>query len=154
MDAATPAGARPASTPPRISFGTGTTIGVGAAGKQVAEDVSELVRAEVALAKAEILGGVKTKLTGFGLFAAAGVLAGIAFLGLLITIGYVLYEVVGLSGWLSALSVTLGLLVIAGVLAGVGKGKAATAVSADTVKANVQSDLAEAKTHLPSKGTS
>lgn len=135
----------------RSPFGPPPKIGASEAMKAVAEDASALIKAEIDLAKAELTAGVKAKATGGGLLAAAGVLAGIAFLGLLITIGFVLAEVAGLPGWASALIVSAALVVVAAVLALAGKKKLETDISIDTTKRNVEEDLAWTKEHLTSR---
>jgi len=141
-----PASADGAPDEPKLSFGPRPTIGVGAAGKAVAEDVSELVKAEIALAKAEVSEGVKAKAAGAGAFGAAGVLGWLGLQGLLITIGFLLALV--LPGWAAAAIVTGVLLLGAGIAALVGKRKMATPVSLDTTKANVEEDVAWTKQHL------
>lgn len=145
----TQAGARAAGGQPRLNFGPKPTIGVGPAGKAVAEDVSALIKAEIALAKAEVTGGIKSKAVGAGAFAVAGVFAWLALQGLLITAGFALALV--LPGWAAALIITVVLLVIAGVAAMVGKRKMATPVSLDTTKANVEEDVAWTKSHLSNR---
>jgi hypothetical protein len=136
----------------RNVFGPAPTIGTAEAFKQVAEDASTLVKAEIALAKAEVMEGVKAKATGAGMFAAAGALVAVASLGLLITIGFVLAEVAGLPGWASALIVSVALLVFAGVLVVVGKKTMASKdISVDTTKQNIEEDIAWAKQRLTSR---
>ena len=134
---------------PRLNFGPKPTIGVGAAGKAVAEDLSALIRAEIALAKAELSGGVKDKAAGAGAFGAAGVLGWLALQGLLITAGFALALVV--PGWLAALLVSVALLAMAGIAAMIGKRKIKTPVSLDTTKANVEEDVAWTKSHLSNR---
>ena len=136
----------PPPSQPRFSFGPKPTMGVGAAGKAVAEDISALVKAEVALAKAELSDGMKAKAAGAGAFGAAGVLGWLGLQGLLITLGFVLS--IWLYPWAAALVVTLLLLVGAAIAAMVGKRKMATPVSLDTTKANVEEDVAWTKSHL------
>ena len=131
---------------PRFSFGPKPTVGVGAAGKAVAEDLSALVKAEIALAKAELSEGAKAKAMGAGAFGAAGVMGWLGLQGLLITLGFVL--AIWLPGWAAALIVTAILLLGAGIAAMVGKRKMATPVSLDTTKANVEEDVAWTKSHL------
>ena len=131
---------------PRFSFGPKPTVGVGAAGKAVAEDISALVKAELALAKAELSDGVKAKAVGAGAFGAAGILGWLGLQGLLITLGFVL--ALWLPGWAAALIVTALLLIGAGIAALVGKRKMATPVSLDTTKAQVEEDVAWTKSHL------
>ena len=135
--------------PPRLSFGPKPTVGVGAAGKAVAEDISALVKAEIALAKAELSAPIKAKAAGAGALGAAGALAWLGLQGLLITAGFALALVV--PAWLAALIVSVALLLSAGIAAMVGKRKIATPVSLDTTKANVEEDVAWTKSHLPSR---
>ena len=132
----------------RNLFGPPPGMGAAEAVKQVAEDASALVRAEIALAKAELMTGVRSKAAGAGMMAAAGALAGIAALGLLITIGFVLAEVAGLPGWASALIVSVALLLMAAILVMVGRRMLAAAVTVETTKQNVEEDLAWTKQHL------
>lgn len=131
---------------PRLNFGPKPTVGVGAAGKAVAADISDLVKAEVALAKAELSDGVKAKAIGAGAFTAAGLLGWLGLQGLLITLGFVL--AIWLPAWAAALVVTVALLAGAGIAAMIGKRKIATPVSLDTTKANVEEDVAWTKSHL------
>lgn len=135
-----------AGSDPRISFGPRPTIGVGAAGKAVAEDISALVKAEIALAKAELSDGVKAKGIGAGAFGAAAVLGWLGLQGLLITIGFALALVV--PGWAAAAIVTVVLLAGAAIAAMIGKKKMAVPVKLDTTKANVEEDVAWTKSHL------
>ena len=132
---------RTESTPPR------PTIGVGAAGKKVAEDLSALVEAHIALAKAELQDGLKAKGAGAGAFGAAGALGWLGLQGLLITIGLVLALV--LPGWAAALIVTGVLLLLAGVAALVGRKKMKTPVSLDQTKTNLTQDVTVVRSHLP-----
>ena len=133
----------------RSRIGQRPTIGVGPAGKQVAEDLSALVKAEVALAKAELSDGIKAKAAGAGAFAGAAVFAWLALQGLLITAGFALALVV--PAWAAAGIVTLVLFLIAGVAALIGRKKMATPVSLDTTKSNVEEDVAWTRAHLPTR---
>ncbi len=130
-------------------FGIGgpkPTVGVGVAGRTVAEDLSALVKAEIALAKAEFSIGAKAKAKGAGALTVAGVLAWLGVQGLLITLGFVL--ALFLPGWVAALIVTLLLLGGAAAAGLIGKKKLATPVSLDTTKANVEQDVTTTKTSL------
>ncbi len=86
---------------------------------QASEDLSALVRYEVALAKAEIKDDVKRGAVAGGMFGAAGYLAVLASITMIITLGYALVAF-GLPEWLAFLIVTLALLLVAGVLGFVG----------------------------------
>jgi hypothetical protein len=89
---------------------------------QASDDLSGIVRAEIALAKAELRGDVKNAALGGGLFGAAGYLGLLASILLVIAAAYGLVAA-GLSPWLAFLIVAVVLLLIAGVLALVGKSR-------------------------------
>jgi hypothetical protein len=82
-------------------------------------DVSELVRYEIALAKAEVQRDIKRGVAAGGLFGAAALLAVYATVALMIAAGLGLAEV--MPGWLAFLVVAAGLLLIAGVCVIVGR---------------------------------
>lgn len=82
-------------------------------------DLSDIVRSEIALAKAELRDDVKAGAVGAGMFVAAGVLAFLAVILLLIAAAYGLVAA-GLSPWLAFLLVAVALLVIGGVAGLVG----------------------------------
>ncbi len=86
---------------------------------QASEDLSALVRYEVALAKAEIKDDVKRGAAAGGMFGAAGFLALLALITLVITVGYALIAL-GLAAWLAFLIVTVALLLLAGILGFIG----------------------------------
>ena len=153
----TPRAAIPAETgeQPRTGLFGGSarpTIGVGAAGKRVAEDMSALVEAHVALAKAELQEGIKAKGAGAGAFGAAGAMGWLGLQGLFITLGFVL--AIWLQAWAAAAIVTGLLLLLAGMAALVGRAKMRTPVSLDQTKANLTEDVAVVKSHLPRGGSS
>lgn len=135
----------------RPLFGPAPSAPPGDVVKQVVDDATTLIKAEVALAKAEVMGGVRAKAVGAGMFAAAAVLAAVASLGLLITIGFVLAEVAGLPGWASALIVSVALLLVAGILIALGKRKASAEITVETTRHNVEEDVAWIKQHLTSR---
>jgi membrane protein implicated in regulation of membrane protease activity len=83
-------------------------------------DVSTLVRGEIELAKAEIGRSAKKGAIGGGMFGAAGVVAGFSMFFLFIALAEAL-TALGIPRWLSYLIVWVVLLVMAGVLALVGK---------------------------------
>ncbi|MCI2239553.1 phage holin family protein [Paenibacillus sp. TRM 82003] len=87
------------------------------------KDVSELVRYEVALAKAEITTDVKNGALGGALFAVAGVFGFVAFVFLGVTVAYALVEGAGWPVWLAFLVVAAAMLLVAGALAAVGFGR-------------------------------
>ena len=83
---------------------------------QASEDLSALVRYEVALAKAEVKDDVRRGAIGGVLFVVVAVLGLFALITLVIAAGYGLVAA-GLSAWLAFLIVTGGLLLLAAVLA-------------------------------------
>ena len=83
-------------------------------------DVSTLVRSEIELAKAEIGQSAKKAGISVGLFAAAGVLVAFAGIYFFVTVAEAL-TALGLPRWVSYGIVTLFLLLLAGVLALIGK---------------------------------
>lgn len=83
-------------------------------------DVSDILRHEVALAKAELKDDVTKAGVGAGLLAGAAFLGLVAFILLCIAAALGL-EALGLPGWAAFLVVTGVLLLLAGILALVGK---------------------------------
>jgi hypothetical protein len=83
-------------------------------------DISSIMRSELALAKAEIMADAKKAGLGAGMFTAAGILAFLALVLLLIAAAYGLVAA-GLAPWLAFLIVACVLLVIGAILVLVGK---------------------------------
>jgi membrane protein len=107
---------------------------------QLSEDLSTLVRDEVALAKRDLATAGKRAGIGVGLFGAAGVVAWFA-VGTLVAAA-VLGLATALDAWLSALIIGAGLVVVAGLMALVGKSSVSKAPEpprerVDSVKADV-----------------
>ena len=115
------------------------------------KDLSAIVRSEVALAKAELSVEAKIAAMGAALFAVAGVLALLGGLLLLFAIVYGLVAL-GLSTWLSFLIVAAVLLVLAGILALIGKSRLSKVGPPErtvrTAKETVET-LKAAKPHAP-----
>jgi hypothetical protein len=86
---------------------------------EASQDLSELIRYEVALAKAELAGDIKRGGLAGGLFGGAAFLGLLSLVTLLIAAAYGLVAA-GLAPWLAFLIVTLVLLVLAGLLVVVG----------------------------------
>jgi hypothetical protein len=86
------------------------------------QDVSEIVRAEVALAKAELAVSAKNGAMAGGMFGAAGYLAFLASILLVIAAAYGL-AAAGLRPWAAFLIVAGGLLVLAAILALIGRSR-------------------------------
>ncbi len=107
--------------------------------------LSTLARSELKLAQAEVKAKVKPLGTGIGLFAGAAFIA-VAALQLLIVV-LVLVLHLALAAWLSALIVAVALLVLAGVLALLGKrlvARGTPPVPTRTIE-SVQRDIATIK---------
>jgi len=85
-------------------------------------DISEIVRAELALAKAELAQGAKNGAVAGGLFGAAGYLAFLSVILLVISAAYG-FVALGLSPWLAFLLVAVALLLIAALLGLIGKSR-------------------------------
>jgi uncharacterized membrane protein YqjE len=93
---------------------------------QMSEQVSTLVRDELALARVELVEKGKRAGTGAGLLGGAGVLATYGVSALLLTIGAALATV--WPAWLAALVVTVVVLAVAAVVALLGKKQVQQAV--------------------------
>lgn len=130
----------------RELFSRRPTMGPGPAAQAVVTDISDLVKAEVALAKAELTEKATRKGLGIGLLLGAGVAGWLALQGLLVTAGFLLALV--LPAWAAALIVTAVLLVVAAVLGLLGKRRFATPLGLETTKASVSTDVDVAKSHL------
>jgi hypothetical protein len=88
--------------------------------KGITDDVKQLVRDEIALAKAELMPAAKNGGMGAGLFAGAGYFAISALSLLYFAAAFGLAEAFGWSVWLGFLVVGIALFVIAGICGGVG----------------------------------
>lgn len=111
---------------------------------QATEDISTLIRAEMALAKDDLAQAGKRVGVGAGLFGAAGVIA-LYGLGVLLSAA-----VLGLANvtdpWLAALIVAVALFVVAGVAALLGKSNVSKVTQAPAARVeSVQADVAAAK---------
>lgn len=106
-------GPGPVQSPTRADETVGQLIG------QLTEQVSHLVRDEVALAKVELTEKGKKAGLGLGMFSGAGLLAFFGF-GALVTTAILALAMV-VSAWLAALIVGVVLFLVAGALALVGK---------------------------------
>ena len=111
--------------------------------QRASEQITTLVRDEIALAKAELIEKGKHAGKGVGLFGGGGVLA-LYGLGALITTIIVLLDLV-MPLWLAALIVTVVLFAIAGVLALLGKKQISKVGPPEKTIATVKDDVAWAK---------
>jgi membrane protein implicated in regulation of membrane protease activity len=113
--------------------------------RQSAEQISRLVRDELALAKAEMTEKGKKAGVGAGLLGGGGVVALFGVAALLATVVLALAE--AMPGWLAALIVTVVLFAAAGVLALLGRRRlqqATPPVPQETVR-SVKADIDEVK---------
>ena len=111
---------------------------------QASDDLSGIVRAEIALAKAELRTDVKNAAVGGGMFGAAGYLGLLATVTLVIAAAYGLVAA-GLAPWLAFLIVTVALLLIAGVLALIGRSRVRKLAPPERTIRNAQATIAAIK---------
>ena len=128
------AGSAPRGTSAQEPASTGQLL------SRMSADLSDLMRSEIALAKAEIQESVRHAGRGAGLFGGAGVVA-LYGVGALVAAAILGLSLV-LDAWLAALVVAVVLFVVAALAALVGKREAARATppvqqSVESVKADV-----------------
>jgi len=109
---------KPVAVPPAVQ--TERTLGQLVA--DASRDLSTIVRSEVALAKAELKKDVTAGVAGAAMLLAAGVLAFLALILLLIAAAFGLVAA-GFDAWLAFLIVAAALLLITAVLALLGKSR-------------------------------
>ncbi|MFC0533676.1 phage holin family protein [Phytohabitans kaempferiae] len=119
--------------------------GTGDLVRQAAEQISRLVRDELALARAEMMQKGKRAGAGAGLLGGGGVAALYGVAALVATVVLALAEAI--PAWLSALIVTVALFAVAGVLALVGRRQVARAVPPVPREAarSVRADIGEVR---------
>ena len=110
---------------------------LGAMVKGVTEDISTLVRGEIELAKTELASTAKTAANGGGLLAAAGVMAFLGLVFLLLTLAWVLVQL-GLPTWAGFGIVTLLLIIVAVILGLVGKKRLDTIKGPERSQASIE----------------
>ena len=120
--------------------------------QRASEQMTRLVRDEIALAKAELAEKAKHAGIGVGLFGAGGVFALYGVGAMVATLIIVFHLFLPL--WLAALTVTVLLFVIAGVLALLGKNQVTKAVPAEPIEAvaSVKADVDEVKHAVKDRG--
>lgn len=114
----------------------------------LSEQTSRLVRAEIDLAKEELVAKAKRMGIGSGLFAAAGILAAYAVGVAIATV--ILAIAVALPAWLASLIVFVALLVVIAILVLVGRAqlKKGTPPTPERAIENVREDVAAVKEGL------
>jgi uncharacterized membrane protein YqjE len=122
---------------------------LGALVHELSQEIPQLVRSEIRLAQAEVTEKGKRVGSGLGMFSAAGLLAFFGIATLVATAVLALAE--ALPGWASALIGAAALLLLAGVLALVGKGKvsAGQPLKPERAVAGVQEDISILKEVRP-----
>ncbi len=120
--------------------------------QRASEQVSRLVRDEIALAKAELAEKGKHAGIGAGLFGVGGVLA-LYGIGALIATLIVVFDLF-LPLWLAALIIATSLFLIAGILALIGKSQVTKAVPPEPQAAieSVKADVDEVKQAVRDRG--
>jgi hypothetical protein len=108
-------------------------------------EMSELVRHEIALAKAELTDDAKQAGIGAGMLGAAAYFGAVAFGIGCVAAGYALHEGAGWPRWLSFLVVAVALLVIAAMLALLGKGRVSKVKPPERTIATTKRTIAAAK---------
>jgi uncharacterized membrane protein YqjE len=113
--------------------------------QRATEQVSRLVRDEIALAKAELAEKGKHAGIGIGLFGAGGVLV-MYGVGALIATLIIVFDLF-LDLWLAALIVTVAIFLVAGIMALIGKNQVTKAVPPEpsAAMASVKADVDEVK---------
>ncbi len=131
-------------TPPR-SPAAPDEASTGELVRQASEQISRLVRDELALARAEMTQKGKRAGVGAGLLGGGGLIALYGVAALLSAVVLALAEV--MPGWLAALIVAVVLLAVAGVLALLGRGKVkqATPLAPEQTVHSVKADIDEVK---------
>jgi hypothetical protein len=114
--------ARPTESPTLVAPAVTTERTLGQLVAEASRDLTTIVRSEVALAKAELRSDVAAGVAGAAMFVAAGVLAFLALILLLIAAAFGLVAA-GLDAWLAFLIVAAVLLLLTAVLALVGKSR-------------------------------
>jgi uncharacterized membrane protein YqjE len=120
--------------------------------QRASEQITTLVRDEIALAKAEVTEKAKHAGIGVGLFGGGGVLA-LYGVGVLIAT-LVLVLDIWLWAWLAALIVTVALFLVAGILALLGKNQVSKAAPPEpkAAIASVKADVDEVKHAVKDRG--
>jgi hypothetical protein len=120
--------------------------------KQAADDISTLVRDELALAKAEMAEKAGRAGRGVGLFGGAGLISLYGILGVLTGIVLLLGKV--MTYWGAALLVGVVLLIVAGVLALVGRSEVrqATPPVPEEAARGVRADIDTVTTAVEERG--
>jgi uncharacterized membrane protein YqjE len=120
--------------------------------QRASEQITRLVRDEIALAKMELMERAKHAGIGVGLFGGGGVLAVYGVGALTATIIIVLDLFLPL--WLAALIVTVALFALAGILALLGRRQVSRAVPAEPREAvaSVKADVDELKHAVKDRG--
>jgi len=120
--------------------------------QRASEQITRLVRDEIALAKAELAEKGKHAGIGVGLFGGGGVLAMYGVGALIATLVIVLD--LFLSLWLAALIVTVFLFVVAGILALIGKSQVTKAVPPEPKEAvaGLKADVDEVRHAVRDRG--
>lgn len=119
---------------------------------EATQDISTIIRTEMALAKEDLATSGKRLGRGAGLFGVAGTLA-LYGVGALVAAAILALSLV-LDAWLAALVVAVAVLALAGVAALVGKSNVSRVTEPQAErKVSVRQDVAAVTEHDPSGGT-
>jgi uncharacterized membrane protein YqjE len=129
----------------------GPDEGIGALVAGLIGDLQEIVRGEVRLAKAELRLDATTIGRASGMLAAGALLGLVGFTFLMLAVAYVLHEEADLDRWLAVGIVAVALLVLAAILALVGKNRLSAAnLKPEQTIASLKEDQAWAKDQINS----
>jgi uncharacterized membrane protein YqjE len=106
---------------PAAGAGAGNQEGIGELVSGLLQDLQDLIRGEVRLAKTEIQEDAKTAARGAGMIAAGAAVGFVGFWMLMLAVAYVLAETMDM--WLATGIVAVALLVIAAIVAMVGRNR-------------------------------
>ena len=129
--------------PLRRLVGRRPAIGAAPAAKTVIDDVRSLVKAEVALAKAEVTEGVKSKVLGAGFFIVVAVIGWLAIQVFLVFLGFLF--ALFLPGWAAVGMVLLLLVIVMAILGYLGYRKLQAEANLTTTKQTVAESQTAAK---------
>jgi hypothetical protein len=118
--------------------------------KELSDDLSTLMRQELALAQAEMTEKGKKAGLGIGMLGGAGIVGFVAFLAL--TAALIALLSTGMKVWIAALIITAVYAIVAGVLAAIGKNRVteATPPVPEQTTETLKEDVQWAKTQMPS----
>jgi uncharacterized membrane protein YqjE len=151
FDASGQAGFHETSGDPKraTSGSTGSQESIGSLISGLLQDLQELVRGEITLARAEVREDISTASKGLASLAGASLVGVTGFIFLMLGVTYLLNQYMRM--WIAAGAVGLALLVIAAIVASIGKSKlSATSLKPDQTIDSLKEDREWAKQQVSS----